>query len=107
VRVLLDESVPRPLTAVLPGHEIHTGVQVGWAGVQNGELLRRALAAGFEVLVTMHRNLEHQQNIAQAGLGLVVIIARDNRVETVLALAAAILTALSRARAGEVLHVGA
>ena len=82
-------------------------VQVGWAGIQNGVLLRQALAAGFQALVTMDRNLEHQQDISASGLGLVVLIARDNRVETVLPLAGAVLAALERVRPGLVVHVGA
>ncbi len=107
MHVLLDESVPRQLAPELRGHEVQTVVQAGWAGVQNGELLRRAAAAGFGVLITMDRNLEHQQNIARSGLGLLVIVARDNRVETVVPLAGAILGALERAHPGVVLHVGA
>ena len=107
MRVLLDESVPRQLAAELRGHDVQTVVQLGWTGVQNGELLRRGAAAGFEVLVTMDRNLEHQQNIARAGLALLVVIARNSRIETVLPLADAISAALSQARPGMVLHVGA
>ncbi len=107
MRVLLDESVPRQIAAELRGHEVQTVVQAGWAGVQNGELLRRAVAAGFPVLITMDRNLEHQQNIARSALALLVILARDSRVETVTALTGAVLTALEQARPGLVLHVGA
>ncbi len=107
MRVLLDESVPRQLAAELRSHEVQTVVQVGWTGVQNGELLRRAAEAGFGVLVTMDRNLEHQQNISRAGLGLLVVLARDNRVETVVPLAGAIGTALDQVHPGIVLHVGA
>ncbi len=55
----------------------------------------------------MDRNLEYQQNVAQAGLGLLVLIARDNRVETVVPLAATILATLDQVRPGSVLHVGA
>jgi hypothetical protein len=62
---------------------------------------------GFGVLITMDRNLEHQQNIVRAGIGLLVIIARDNRVETVVPLAGAILVALDQVRPGVVVHVGA
>jgi hypothetical protein len=107
VCVLLDESGPRHLAGALPGHEVQTVVQAGWGGVENGELLRRTLAAGFHVLSTMDRNLEHQQNIPRSGLALLVIRARDNRVETVLPLANAILATLEHARPGVVLHVGA
>jgi Domain of unknown function (DUF5615) len=107
VRVLLDESVPRQLATELPSHDVRTVVQVGWTGVQNGELLRRAAEAGYEVLVTMDRNLEHQQNIARAGVGVLVITARDSRVETVLPLAGSINSALSGLHPGMVVHVGA
>ena len=107
MRVLLDESVPRQLATELCGHDVRTVVQVGWTGIQNGELLRRGAQAGFEVLVTMDRNLEHQQNIARAGLGLLVVLARDSRVETVLPLAGSIIAALGQVRPGMVVHVGA
>jgi hypothetical protein len=43
----------------------------------------------------------------RAGIGLLVIIACDNRVETVVPLAGAILVALDQVRPGVVLHVGA
>ena len=107
MRVLLDESVPRQLAPELRGHEVQTVVQLDWTGIQNGELLRRGAEAGFDVLVTMDRNLQHQQNIARAGLGVVVVIAPNSRVETVLPLAPSIISALSQVRAGMVVHVGA
>ena len=52
MRVLLDECVPRALRNDLPGHEVKTVAELGWAGVKNGELLRRA-AAEFDVLITV------------------------------------------------------
>ena len=55
----------------------------------------------------MDRSLEYQQNVARAGLGVVVLIAPSNRVEHVLPLAPAILRALATLRAGQVAHVGA
>lgn len=62
VRVLLDEQLPLDLAAELVGHEVHTVVGLGWQGVTNGDLLRRA-SGRFEALVTMDRNLEFQQNL--------------------------------------------
>ena len=49
MRVLFDECVPRALRNDLPGHEVKTVAELGWAGVKNGELLRRA-AAEFDLL---------------------------------------------------------
>jgi hypothetical protein len=42
MRVLLDECVPRALRNDIPGHDVKTVAEMGWAGVKNGELLRRA-----------------------------------------------------------------
>jgi hypothetical protein len=61
MRVLLDEQLPRHLAREIAGHEISTVQQCGWAGLQNGELLRVAADAGFDVLVTADRNLQFQQ----------------------------------------------
>jgi hypothetical protein len=81
VRVLLDESLPRPLAALLSGHEVRTVAAAGWSGVENGELLR--LAAGhFDVFITADRNLEHQQNLRTLPLSVVVLVAPTNRLES-------------------------
>ena len=55
MRVLLNECVPRALRNDLPGHEVKTVAELGWAGVKNGELLRRA-AAEFDLLITVDRS---------------------------------------------------
>jgi Domain of unknown function (DUF5615) len=75
VRVLLDEQLPRPLARELAGHDVRTVQQEGWAGLKNGELLRRAVADDFEVFVTSDQNLEFQQNLANVRIGVVVLIA--------------------------------
>ncbi len=58
MRVLLDEQLPRHLAREIGGHDVSTVQQRGWAGLKNGELLRVAADAGFEVLVTADRNLQ-------------------------------------------------
>ena len=40
--MLLDEQLPRQLARELAGHEVRTVQREGWAGLKNGELLRRA-----------------------------------------------------------------
>jgi hypothetical protein len=68
MRVLLDECVPRALRQELPGHEVKTVAEAGWAGLKNGELLKIA-AAQFDVLLTVDRSLEYPQNFAGTMLG--------------------------------------
>ena len=72
MRVLLDECVPRTLREQLPGHEVKTVAQSGWTGVKNGELLRLA-AERFDVLLTVDRNLEYQQNFLGAAVAVIVV----------------------------------
>lgn len=64
MRILLDENLDWRLGRDLPGHEVESVPLLGWAGIQNGELLRKAREAGFEVVITMDGNMVHQQNIA-------------------------------------------
>ena len=78
VRVLLDENLPRALAAELTGHEVSTVQAAGWSGTTNGELLRRAQGS-FDVLLSMDRGLQHQQDPSALQLRIVVIRAPSNR----------------------------
>jgi Domain of unknown function (DUF5615) len=57
VRVLLDENLPHDFAQLLIGHDVATVQQLGWAGLRNGELLRRA-ARQIDVFITMDTNLQ-------------------------------------------------
>ena len=80
--------------------------QQGWAGLKNGELLRRAAADMFDVFVTADQNLQFQQNLSGAPLGVVVLVARSNALEDLLPLVPPLLRAVRNARPGDVRRVG-
>ncbi len=105
MRLLLDECVPRALRNDIPGYEVKTVAEIGWAGVKNGELLRRA-AAEFDVLITVDRNLEYQQSFEGLSLAVIVIHARSNDVTVLRPLMPAVVAAIAQARPGVVTHVG-
>ena len=42
MKLLLDESLPKDLRLHLPGHEVATVPERGWASKSNGELLQLA-----------------------------------------------------------------
>jgi len=69
---------------------------------------RRAVASGggLGALVTVDRSLEYQQNVAVAGMGVVVILARSNRIANLLPLTPDVLTALATLAPGRVVRVG-
>ena len=106
MRVLLDESVPRQIAPLLTGHSVTTVPLMGWAGITNGDLLRRA-SGRFDALITGDQGLQYQQDLSSLQFGLIVLIARDNRVETISALVPRILAALSRLEPGQVVRVAA
>ena len=104
MRVLFDECFPRALRRELPGHDVKTIQEAGWAGVKNGELLR--LATGhFDVLLTVDRNLEYQQNFSGLKLAVVVIEAPSNDVSVLRPLMPAVREAISKAQSGVVTRV--
>jgi predicted nuclease of predicted toxin-antitoxin system len=82
MRVLLDESLPRRLAHLLPGHEVMTVPACGWAGTRNGRLLALA-AERFDAFVTADRNLQYQQNLSALPLAVVVLVLRDTRLATI------------------------
>ncbi len=77
MRVLLDEDLPHKLRLTIPGHDVSTVVYMGWRGLKNGELLKTAEAAGFEVFVTGDKNLSYQQNLKERVAGVIVLSAQD------------------------------
>jgi hypothetical protein len=106
VRVLLDESVPKRLGRLLAPHEVVTVAQRRWRSVSNGELLSRA-AAEFDVLVTADRRMEYQQNVPRYRIGVIVLVARRNRLKDYEPLVPQLLEALANVRPGQILHVAA
>ena len=105
MRVLLDECLPRRLKRDLPGHEVRTAPEMGWASKRNGELLHLA-EREFDVFLTVDRNLSFQQNLPRFEIAVVVVRASTNRLHDLLPVVSRILEALPTAKRGEVTWVG-
>lgn len=103
--VLLDECVPSRLGRELPGFAVRTVREHGWASKLDGSLLRDA-AAEFDVLVTVDRNLIHQQNLSGIRLAIVVLVAYSNNIRVLRLLVPELLEALRTIEPGQVLHIG-
>ena len=106
MRILLDESLPRDLGREIEGHEVTTVQQAGWAGIENGELLQRAVGQ-FDVLVTGDQNIEHQQNPARLPIPVVVLVASSNRIEALRPLIPELLQALAGIAGRKFIRIGA
>ena len=63
MKVLLDDCMPQRLPdGALAGHEVTHVHELGWQGIQNGELLKRANNR-FDVLLTIDKNMPYQQSL--------------------------------------------
>lgn len=106
MRLLLDESLPRPLVDVLTGHDARTVTQMGWTSRSNGALLRQA-AAAFDALLTADQNIEFQQNPETLPMAVVVLVADSNRLESLQPLVPEILQVLKTLQPKVLIRVGA
>ena len=106
MRVLLDESIPVDFAQDLRELDARTVIGLGWAGLKNGALLRAA-AEQFQVLVTMDKNLQFQQNLAAHAIGVVLLRARSNRIADLRPLVSQIRDAVARVEPGKIRVVGA
>jgi len=71
--VLFDQGTPVPLRPFLKEHTVQTDAQRGWDKLKNGELLKAAEDAGFDVLVTPDKNIRYQQNLKVYGIAIVAL----------------------------------
>lgn len=105
VRVLLDEQLPVGLAAFFEGHDVDTVIGRGWSGIANGELLRR-MRSEYDVLITMDRSIEFQQNLSALAFGILLVRAPSNRMVHLQPLVASILSALPTVTPGRLQRVG-
>jgi hypothetical protein len=73
LRVLFDKNVPFGTRHFLCDHHVETVDDHGWARISNGELLKTAETAGFDVVVTADQNIVYQQTLEGRRIALVVL----------------------------------
>ncbi|MEA2603878.1 MAG: hypothetical protein QOF89_4870 [Acidobacteriota bacterium] len=105
MRVLLDECVPRPLKRALSDHSVSTVGEMNWRGIENGDLLALVREAGFEAFITVDQNLAYQQNLRAAGLRIVILVARTNKLQDLQPLIPSLREALARLGPGEMIRL--
>ena len=106
MRILLDENFPADFAAELKQHDIVTVHSLGWSGIKNGELLRRAHEV-CDVFITLDRNLEFQQNTNGLPFGIVVVCSVSNRIADLKPHIQRILEAANRVEPGKLEKAGA
>ena len=59
--ILFDHATPTGISRVLEGHIAREARAQGWDTLSNGDLLKAAEEAGFDVLLTTDTNLPHNK----------------------------------------------
>ena len=77
---------------------------MGWSHLKNGKLLREA-ATKFEVLVSTDQGIEHQNNLNEIGIAIVVLMPKRNKLSEILPMLPEILVALTEVQIGSARYV--
>ena len=96
MKVLLDENIPVQFKRFLSeAHQWFTVRELGWQGTKNGKLLKQMVSEDFRGLITMDKSLYQQQSFAELEIFIIVINAKDNKIETLKKAIAAITQLLT------------
>lgn len=106
MKILLDECVPHRLRNHLQGHECQTARYAGLGGLENGELLEAAEKAKFDVLLTVDRGIEYQQEFEHRTIALVILRSKSIELKHLIPLVPAFLELLESIRPGQVVRIG-
>ena len=74
MKILFDHCTPAPLRRHLVGHVVDTANERGWNRLRNGNLLDKAEADGYDLLITTDQNIRYQQNLSRRRLAVLLIL---------------------------------
>ena len=96
MKLLLDESAPRRIASFFPpSFDVRTVQHMGWAGSENGDLLRLAADHGFQALVTVDRGFEYQQDVQHLPIPVIIMLGPSNRLPDLQPLVPEVVAALT------------
>ena len=106
MRILLDECVDHRLRNHLSEHDCQSARFAGFGGLENGELVIAAEAARFDVLLTVDRGFEYEQNLSGRQIAILILAAKSTRLRDLIVRVPSALVALRSIEAGQVIRVG-
>ncbi|QIP12383.1 DUF5615 family PIN-like protein [Spirosoma aureum] len=86
MKILFDENVHNKLKFRFPDHDVLTVRDMGWAGKRNGELMQLMIEFGFDLLVTLDKGFEYQQNFIKYPIPVLVLKVKRSDYEFLLPL---------------------
>jgi len=81
MKILLDECVTKRLKKHLEEFEVSTVRELGLSGIKNGKLMDFCTQHGFDILLTIDKNLMYQQNLEKYPVTIVVLNCSTSKIE--------------------------
>jgi len=104
MRILIDECLDWRLCRSISGHDCASVQMMGWGGLANGALLKRA-EQQFDVFLTGDLNLTFQQDIRQFNIAIIVLHGPSTQLRDTQPLMPKMLALLPTIQSGEVVGV--
>ena len=105
MKILLDHNLDWRLSNQLSGHEVSTALEMAWDTLKNGALLTEAEKFGFSGLITSDKGIKNQQTMKGRSIGVVIIRAPNNRLETHLTMIPEVMRVLAVLQPGQIIEV--
>jgi len=84
MKILLDECVTKRLKDSLEDLDVFTVSGLGLSGLKNGNLLDYCSKNEIDILLTIDKNLMHQQNLDKFPVTIVVLNSATSKLEELL-----------------------
>ncbi len=81
MKILLDECVTKRLKKYLDGFEVFTVRELNLSGIKNGMLMNYCAENNFDILLTIDKNLMHQQNLDKYPVTIVILNCFTSKIE--------------------------
>lgn len=81
MKILLDECVTKHLKPYLKSHQVLTVRELGWSGVKYGQLKTLCVENEFDILLTIDKNFQHQQNLNKYPVTIIIFNSYSSKVE--------------------------
>ena len=81
MKILLDECVTKRLKNHLLEFEVFTVRELELSGINNGELMTYCAENNFDILLTIDKNLMHQQNLDKYPVTITVLNCLTSKIE--------------------------
>ncbi len=81
MNILLDECITKRLKKHLEEFKIFTVVELELSGIKNGKLMSYCVENKFDILLSIDKNLIHQQNLEKFPVTVVVLNCHTSKIE--------------------------